>query len=168
LRVSKRASRVRLSVHNDGRFVVTIPSLARLPHAEAFMRTKSAWILRKLAQQNEPGIIPKNNRRDYNRLKETARELVANRLEHFNQFYNFKVGRVAIRMQTTRWGSCSRKGNLNFSYRVALLPPELVDYIIAHELCHLKEFNHSKNFWALVGQTVPNWQAMKKELRRIS
>ena len=96
-----------------------------------------------------------------------ARGLVNARIEHWNAYYGFPVGRVSIRDQKTRWGSCSKKGNLNFNYRVAHLPPVLVDYIVVHELCHLREFNHSKQFWALVRETVPDYVARRQALKQI-
>lgn len=103
--------------------------------------------------------------------KEVALALVTSRLAHFNTFYNFKYNKVTIRNQFSRWGSCSRKGNLNFNFRIALLPPELADYIIVHELCHLGEFNHSRKFWELVEKTVPGWREargrLKKEGKRV-
>ena len=73
-----------------------------------------------------------------------------------------------MRNQRSRWGSCSRSGNLNFNYRIASLRPELQDYIVVHELCHLKEFNHKEGFWALVALTVPDWQTLRAELRAIA
>ena len=96
---------------------------------------------------------------------EEARKLALSRLEHFNQFYNFKIGAVRIKAQTTRWGSCSSKGNLNFNYKIALLPPHLSDYIVVHELCHLGELNHSQGFWDLVGRACPNYEILRKELK---
>ncbi|MDP2944335.1 MAG: M48 family metallopeptidase, partial [bacterium] len=84
---------------------------------------------------------------------------------HFNRFYNFKYRRISIRDQKTRWGSCSRTGNLNFSYRVLELTPAAADYIIIHELCHLREFNHCVRFWALVAKTVPDYVRLRRELR---
>jgi len=97
--------------------------------------------------------------------KETARELVLARLVHFNQFYGLAWKRVAIRNQKSRWGSCSQKGNLNFNYRLLFLPQELQDYIIVHELCHLKELHHRESFWALVAEQLPNYLALKNSLR---
>lgn len=87
------------------------------------------------------------------------------RLAHFNEAYGFALGRVAIKNHKSRWGSCSKKGNLNFNYKIALLPPELADYVIVHELCHLGEFNHSPRFWALVARTVPDHRALRARLR---
>ncbi|MBX4195675.1 M48 family metallopeptidase [Candidatus Parcubacteria bacterium] len=103
----------------------------------------------------------------YLKHKEMARGLVQARLEHFNTFYNFDYKRIAIKNHKSRWGSCSKKGNLNFNYRIALLPPHLADYIIVHELCHLEEFNHSERFWALVEKTLPDWRKSRAELMRI-
>jgi predicted metal-dependent hydrolase len=90
---------------------------------------------------------------------------VKERIGHFNQIYGFVVKRISVRDQRSRWGSCSKKGNLNFNYRIVLLPPKVADYIIVHELCHLGEFNHSKRFWGLVAKAVPDYKQLKKELR---
>ena len=109
----------------------------------------------------------KKNPAEYLAHKEAALKLVTERLEYFNQFYNYKWNKVTIRNQLTRWGSCSRKGNLSFSYKLALLPPRLSDYIIVHELCHLGQFNHSRAFWALVEQQVSEHREIRKELKRI-
>jgi hypothetical protein len=97
--------------------------------------------------------------------KHTAHELVRARLEYFNTFYNFSYKKITIRNQASRWGSCSRRGNINFNYRIALISPELADYVIVHELCHLGEFNHSQKFWDLVERTIPNWKSLRKRLQ---
>ena len=107
------------------------------------------------------------NRQKYLETKETARVLVRSRLEHWNQYYKFKYGRVSVRNQRSRWGSCSKKGNLNFNFRIVELPPHLADYIIVHELCHIGEFNHSQKFWNLVGETFPNHLEFRKELKKV-
>jgi predicted metal-dependent hydrolase len=104
----------------------------------------------------------------YNKYKEQARALVNERLVYFNAYYGFIYGRVSIRNQKTRWGSCSSKGNLNFSYRILFLDPEEQDYLIIHELCHLKQFNHSQAFWDLVGEQSPNYKKHHLELKHKS
>jgi len=103
----------------------------------------------------------------YEANKEKARALVLERLAYFNRFYGLKWGRVAIRNTKRRWGSCSKRSNLNFCYRVVFLPKDLTDYIIVHELCHLKEFNHSKAFWALVAMTIPDYKTLRKQLKSV-
>lgn len=106
-------------------------------------------------------------RGNYLKHKEAARALVLARIEHFNNYYKLNFKRISIRNQRTRWGSCSRNGNLNFNYKLALIPEYMADYVIVHELCHLKEFNHSKRFWALVGETIPNFSQIRQELRQM-
>ncbi len=99
--------------------------------------------------------------------KEQARAIVQQRIMHFNAFYSFSIGAIRIKNQKSRWGSCSKKRNLNFNYRIALLPERLIDYIVVHELCHLGEFNHSQNFWNLVAQTIPDFAERCAELKKI-
>ena len=74
-------------------------------------------------------------------------------------------GRIAIREQKSRWGSCSRKGNLNFNWKLIMAPPEALDYVVVHELCHLHEFNHSPRFWSLVAEQLPDYELWKKWLK---
>ena len=100
--------------------------------------------------------------------KVAAQRLVFDRLTYFNNFYNFKYSRVSIKNQATRWGSCSRQGNLNFNYKIVLLPPDLADYIIVHELCHLGQLNHGPKFWQLVNLTVPDYKLRRHRLRAIT
>ncbi len=110
----------------------------------------------------------KYTRWDYKKYKEDARALAHARIAILNTHYGFRVGRVSIRDTKSRWGSCSKSGNLNFNYKILFLPPYIADYIIVHELCHLKEFNHSVNFWNLVAETVPNHKAIRAELKKTS
>ena len=107
----------------------------------------------------------KTPRRVYLKNKEIARGFVMERIAHFNTVYQVVIKRVSIRNQKTRWGSCSKKGNLNFHHAIVQLPSPLADLVIVHELCHLREFNHSKKFWDLVSQTIPNYKELKKSLR---
>ncbi len=99
--------------------------------------------------------------------KEAARDLITARLHHFNQHYGLSWNRVAIRDQRRCWGSCSSKGNLNFSYKLLFLPPCLRDYIIIHELCHLKVLNHSAAFWETVEIACPEYRERARALRAI-
>lgn len=110
--------------------------------------------------------VKKTSHEDYMSHKIRAYELAVSRLEYFNTFYNFKYKNITIKNTVTRWGSCSRQGNLNFNYRITTLPSDLSDYIIVHELCHLGEFNHSKNFWSLVARTIPNYKLLRAELKK--
>lgn len=169
LRISNRARHMRLTVYNTGDFVVTIPrSLRHLGFIEKFIVKKSRWVLKQVEKYKNavPRINLKNSRQEYLENKTRANDLAEERIEYFNKFYNFAFRRISIRNQKTRWGSCSRKGNLNFNYKIANLTPELRDYIIVHELCHLRELNHSPRFWNLVSQTVPNYKERRRDLRK--
>jgi Predicted metal-dependent hydrolase len=99
--------------------------------------------------------------------KELARALVLQRLDHYNQHYQLSWNRVAIRNQRRCWGSCSSLCNLNFNYKVLFLPTHLQDYIVVHEMCHLKEMNHGPRFWALVGEQFPEYASARLELRQL-
>lgn len=107
------------------------------------------------------------SREEYLRLREQARIYVERRLAEMNMHYQYTYNSVRIKNQKTRWGSCSARGNINIHYRVLLLRPELADYVLVHELCHLKELNHSAAFWALVQGVVPQYQQLRDELQRI-
>ena len=109
----------------------------------------------------------RRNRRQYLKVREDARRLVHARLAHYQPHYGVALRKVFIKNHKSRWGSCSQRGNLNFNYKILYLPPELQDYIIVHELCHLVEFNHSPAFWALVEQSSPKAKALRSELRRL-
>lgn len=103
----------------------------------------------------------------YLQHKEAARALVLARLAHFNTHYQYEWNRVAIRNTRRSWGSCSSLKNLNFSYKLLLLPDELCDYIVVHELCHLAELNHGPRFWSLVAETIPDYKDRIRRLRSI-
>ena len=166
-KVGRRSRHLRLAVYIDGRLVVTRPYWLSAAAARRFVSEKADWLLARLdkLQKSPRPILASNNRADYLARREEARRLVTARLENFNKFYNFKYQAVSIRNQSTRWGSCSRKGNLNFNYRLLDLSPRVADYIVVHELCHLKEFNHSANFWTLVARTLPDYKELRKQMR---
>lgn len=166
LRRNTRARSVRVSVFPGGEVRVTAPT--RLPRTfiEHFLKEKRAWVIEQMKRMS---LVPKKRskleaRKRYLEHKEAARALVLDRLAHFNAHYGFNYEKVAIRDQHSRWGSCSRKGNLNFNYRLVLIPGALADYVIVHELCHLKEFNHSVRFWALVKETIPEYETLRATL----
>lgn len=103
----------------------------------------------------------------YQMHKEDARALVLARLAHFNQHYQYTWKRVAIKNTRRSWGSCSALKNLNFNYKIIFLPPNLADYIIVHELCHLAALHHRQTFWDLVAETIPDYKERIIELRMI-
>ncbi len=166
LKSSYRAKNMRLSIYGDGRFVVTKPKRVSEKIIERFIIAKAHWIIERLKKvDNRIYFSEEDDKKIYQKYKESARRLINKKIDYFNQFYNFKYGRISVRNQKTRWGSCSRQGNLNFSYRIFFLPENLIDYIVVHELCHLGEFNHSKDFWLLVQKTIPEYLSIRHKLR---
>jgi len=179
---SNRAKRLRIVVSCEGKISVTVPNglvanyrrrgVAGGENLETMIanlvKSKWQWIKKALVRFS---ALPswqkkKYSRTDYLSHKEAVRVLVRQRLAYFNQFYHLSWKRIAIRDQKSRWGSCSRQGNLNFNYKIFFLPPELQDYIVVHELCHLQEMNHSSRFWALVAKALPDYNELRKRLRR--
>ena len=167
IKKSSQAKRLRIAVYHDARVVVTLPKWMPNFTVEKFLREKASWIIKKTEYfkniKQEP--IIKHTRKDYLKNKEMAREIVQQKIDYFNQIYKYKYQRISIKNQKTLWGSCSKKGNLNFNYKVLYLSDRQTDYIIVHELCHLKELNHSRKFWDLVAITIPDYLEIRKELR---
>lgn len=104
--------------------------------------------------------------RHYLKNKDSAKNLLHTKITRFNEKYGLRLKRISVRNQKTRWGSCSSLGNLNFNYKIIYLPEKLADYVIVHELCHLKEFNHSQKFWRWVAEVIPDYKNLRKELRK--
>jgi hypothetical protein len=121
----------------------------------------------KRFEENKDNIIIPSRPNEYYKLKETAKSFVHERVERYNRLYNFEYNKIAIRNQKTRWGSCSSQKNINYNYRIVKLPKDMADYIIVHEMCHLKELNHSQSFWNLVAFTIPDYKDIRREFRKI-
>lgn len=102
---------------------------------------------------------------ELSRLKAEAAGVFRDRVEHFAPAVGVKYGRITVRAQRTRWGSCSAKGNLNFNCLLLLAPPEVLDSVVVHELCHLKELNHSKRFYNEVLRVFPEYRRWNGWLR---
>lgn len=167
LKRSKRASRIRLTVHSDGSVAVISPFGVQPSIIEKFISDKKQWVWNKIQFfKNEEGKIARNfSRKDYLKNKDKAFSLVSERAEFYKKAHDFSFNKIFIKNQKTRWGSCSLKRNLNFNYKILFLPEKYRDYIIVHEMCHLKEFNHSKKFWTLVEKIFPDYLEIRKELR---
>lgn len=167
-RPSRRAKKIWLTIRYDGSFIVSAPFRMSEEKISGFIAKKSDWILEKLEYfKKHPGTVLHENGRGLKEYKNEALKLACARLDYYNQFYGFKYKKISIRSQTTRWGSCSKEGNLSFNYQIALLHPSLSDYIVVHELCHLGEFNHSPKFWKLVERAIPNHKELRGEIRKI-
>jgi len=168
LRQSKRARRMRLAVYCDGSIVVTAPFDLKETTIERYLREKTDWLFGKISffKQFKGQAATKYSHTDYLKYKEEAYALAVKKVKHFNKIYGYRFNSINIKNQKTRWGSCSKKGNLNFNYKIALLPSRLSDYIIVHELCHLGQFNHSPKFWNLVAKAIPDYSQIKNEIKK--
>lgn len=164
---SSRARRVSITVGHDGALSVILPRRVSFARAGLFLKEKASWIIRareRIAKRIAPAplVTPAFSAAH----KHAAKRLISERVAHFNRYYQFTFGRISVRNQKTRWGSCSSGKNLQFNYRLIFLPPHLLDYVVAHELCHLAEANHGARFRALLAQTVPEHCAHERQLRR--
>ena len=167
LRRSKRAKRIRLAVFCDGTVVVTTPLGIEQSIIEKFLADKKQWVMDKINffKSVDSKAIRTFSQGDYLKYKNEALALVCNRVKYFNKKYDLAFNKINIKNQKTRWGSCSKNKNLNLNYKIIFLPKKHQDYIIVHEMCHLKEFNHSHKFWSLISRSLPDYLEIKKELR---
>lgn len=155
---------IAIQIKPDGQVVVRCPKRMRIEEARRFAESKADWIKKHLARR-PPQDVVKYTPKEIEQLREQARKLVTERVRYYAPIVGVTYGQIAIRMQHTRWGSCSSKGNLNFNCLLALVPPEVLDYVVVHELCHRKEMNHSVQFWKEVERVIPYYKSCKKWLR---
>ena len=155
---------IAIQIKADGQVVVRCPKRMRIEDARRFAESKADWIEKHLARR-PPQDVAKYTPKEIEQLREQARKLVTERVRYYAPIIGVTYGKIAVRTQHTRWGSCSSKGNLNFNCLLALVPSEVLDYVIVHELCHRKELNHSERFWKEVERTLPDYKARKKWLK---
>ena len=169
IRSSRRT--LSLQVKHDGKIIVRAPKNVSLAEIEAFIRKNSAWLQKHLDQVEkerkaaaaEP--VHTLSMEEIRALADEAMKIIPDRTARLASVAGVRYGRITIRNQKTRWGSCSSKGNLNFNCLLMLAPPEVLDYVIVHELCHRKEMNHSPRFWAEVAKIDPDYKKHEKWLK---
>ena len=158
-----------LEIIKDGTILVRAPY--RMPESEIrrFIREKSDWIEKHVQriEERQRTLPPVEGltMKDIRKLADQASVVIPKRVEYFAEKIPVTYGRITIRNQKTRWGSCSSKGNLNFNCLLMLAPPEVLDYVVVHELCHRKEMNHSERFWREVENILPDYRERKKWLK---
>lgn len=155
---------IAIQIMPEGNVVVRCPKRMRSDDIKKFVECKSRWIEKHLAARN-PIEHSKLAEQEIKQLREKTRQLVTRRVEYFAPIIGVTYGQIAIRTQRTRWGSCSSKGNLNFNFLLGIVPSEVLDYVVVHELCHRKELNHSDRFWNEVSRILPDYKARKQWLK---
>lgn len=162
---------VAIQVNADLTVTVRTPRRATKKDIERILKEKEPWIRKHIEQmrakkaQYESVEVPYLTNEEMKELADKALRYIPERVAYFAQIVGVTYGRITIRNQKTRWGSCSSKGNLNFNCLLMLTPPEVIDYVVVHELCHRKEMNHSKAFWNEVEKVCPNYKESVRWLK---
>ena len=168
-----RSRRKSLAIEITPELQVVVRAPARMPVREinAFVQEKDDWIHVHLQQMAEKKRLQEQYREqalskeELQELATQAMKLIPQKVHYYAQIIGVTYGRITIRNQRTRWGSCSGKGNLNFNCMLLLMPEEVLDYVVVHELCHRKEMNHSARFWEEVEKILPDYRQRRKWLK---
>ncbi len=170
IRSSRRT--IALEIRPDLQIVVRAPYGASGREIERFVLERADWIdrhLEKMRQRREEldgrPKEPPLTMEEIRGLAEEATKVIPGRVKYFAPIVGVTYGLITVRNQKTRWGSCSAKGNLNFNCLLMKTPPEVLDYVVVHELCHRKEMNHSPRFWAEVERVLPEYRKARKWLK---
>lgn len=157
---------ISLQLKADGTLVVRAPRRMPQKDIDAFVERHRLWITQKREQleeiQKDKKLITEQERREG---IQAAKVCIPQRAAYYAAQMGVSYGRITIREQKTRWGSCSSRGNLNFNWKLVLMPPEVLDYVVVHELAHRREMNHSERFWSIVGEVLPDYRERRKMLR---
>lgn len=162
---------VAIQVNSDLSVTVRAPRSVSEKDIEEILKKKEAWISRHIEkikeakERFEAEATEKLTREKVIALAEEALKVIPERVEYFAKVIGVTYGKITVRNQKTRWGSCSSKGNLNFNCLLMLAPPEVLDYVVVHELCHRKQMNHSKAFWLEVEKVLPDYKEARKWLK---
>lgn len=163
-----RSRRRTLAVQVTGDGSVTARAPLAMPEEEIlrFLREKGGWIRKKREQLGEaPARRLVFDEAQKSAYIERARARIAEKAAFYAERMGVTYGRIAIRDQRTRWGSCSAKGNLNFNWRLILMPEEVLEYVVVHELAHRREMNHSRAFYRVVEEAMPDYRRWMAWLR---
>lgn len=166
-----RSRRKTLSARiKDGRVEVRAPLHTSDAEIRRFLENHRGWVEKHLAKdralEEVKAAQPKLSKADIARLKKQAQQVIPERVAYWAPRIGVTYGRISIRCQKTRWGSCSSKGNLNFNCLLMLAPSGVIDCIVVHELCHRKYMNHSAKFYAEMEKVLPDWRQRQKWLKQ--
>ena len=162
-----KTRRITLSVNSKGKVRVTAPKLVSKKTIDQFVASKQEWIaevLQKIKLQQKS--VFSGPQYSYHANKARAKKVITERVKHFADLYGFIFKRISIKNTSSRWGSCSTNQNLNFNYKLLFVSEPLRDYVVVHELCHLRHHNHSAQFWKEVSQILPDYRVRERELKK--
>lgn len=162
--VRSRRRTISLRILADRSLEVRCPIRMTDAQVWAFVQSKRGWVEKQLTSMPQKAEVL--SQAELKALTEQAATVLGQRVAYFAKMMNVTYCRITIRHQKTRWGSCSGKGNLNFNCLLILTPPEVLDYVVVHELCHLKEMNHSARFWVEVARVLPDYASSRLWLRK--
>ena len=156
-----------LRVSEDGAIEVRAPYRTAVATVDQFVEDHKDWIRRQLAVSEKVRMLrPSYTEKEREDGKKRARAAIAAKCRFYAARMGVTYGTISIREQKTRWGSCSSKGNLNFNWKLVLMPEEILDYVVVHELAHRREMNHGPAFWKIVESVLPDYRARKEWLRK--
>ena len=155
-----------LRVEPDGHIQIRAPRRTPLATIERFLREHLDYVEKRRRQIAAAPRVAPMSQEELAALKKRARPVFLARVAYFAPLVGVRWERVAVRSQRSKWGSCSAKGNLNFNCLLLLAPPEVLDYVVVHELCHRRHMDHSRAFWAEVARVLPDYAARRKWLRQ--
>jgi len=155
---------IAIQLKPDGEIVVRCPRGMRTEDVRCFVERKADWIQTQRSKLPAQGTVKYTNR-EIEQFRAMARGMITSQVKYYAPIIGVSYNQIAIRKQRTRWGSCSSKGNLNFNCLLALVPPEVLDYVVVHELCHRKEMNHSARFWSEVKRILPDYVERREWLK---
>ncbi len=172
-RYSPRAKNIRISINSEYKVILIIPKWpfqifkdVMEKKAIKFLEQKSSWVIKNI-EKSKQKLNPNTkieSRSHYLKHKKDAEILCEEKCKFWSKKMWLKYNRICIKSMKTKWGSCSSKKNLNFNYKILFLKPEEQNYLVVHELSHLKHMNHSKNFWDLVCKTLENEKFRKYKI----
>ena len=169
--IRSRRKTLVIEITPDAKVVVRAPLKVPVTEINRFIGEKADWIdkhikmMEKRKEERKSADRQPLSKQEIKLLTTKAKRILPERVRYYAEIMGVEYGRITIRMQKSRWGSCSSKKNLNFNCLLMLTPQEIIDYVVVHELCHLKEMNHSPRFWAEVEKVLPDYKERRKWLR---
>lgn len=160
---------ISLEITPSGQVLLRAPRHMSEVEIQRFVEEKSSWLAKHLQRKEEDMDSLRAEGRfteeEIERLIKLAKQVIPEKVAYYARLMEVTYGRITIRKQKTRWGSCSLEGNLNFNGLLMMVPPEVLDYVVVHELCHRLEMNHSSRFWSQVENVIPNYRKPRKWLK---